>query len=207
MPQNLSKDLNFSGMCIKDKKFPFIFINTRDGDSEPLIFETDGRKIFSLVSMVVCIGMNKFVLDMKNGYIKNKNLNKIYSIAGEVLITRTDLKPLVINNLDLVKKYATLFKVTPSMFLMRLLNAGRLSMKEVKDYRQTLIEEKKKVKVRPRSPLEINGYAKYNGERLSRETVTAHNDGRISSDEFKNLLFRRGRVHEGLFQEYSRKYK
>lgn len=208
MPQNIDRNLGLSGICIKDKKFPYIFINTRDGDKKPLILETEGRKIFTLISMVVSIGMNKFMLSMKKGIKKDDSLKRVFSLTGEFLIPSEDLDSVVIKNIEDIKKYASLFKVTPSMFLVRLRESGVIGKSKIDQYKSELLNEIVSVKPgQKRSPLQINGYGKYNGEKFSHEVVRAYNSKKISPEEAKNILFRRGRVEQNLLQEYSSKYK
>ncbi len=57
MPQNLPKRARFSGMCIKDKKIPFAFINSSEarGSIAPA-----GRQILTLVLLAVCVGRGRF---------------------------------------------------------------------------------------------------------------------------------------------------
>jgi len=207
MPQNLNKELELSGMCVKDKKFPYIFINTRDGDDKPLILETDGRKIFTILSMLVCIGMNKFILNTKSGKQKDRSLRIVFAIDGEILIPANDLNGVIVRNIDDLKKYATSFKVTPSMLLLRLRDLRLIERTKANEYKSILSDELKSSNPPIKhQPTQTNGYAKYNGEKLSRQIIRAHNSGKITFDEVKNILFRRGKMDTGLYQEYSRKF-
>lgn len=208
MPQNMAKELGLSGICVKDKKFPYIFINTRDGDEKPLILETSGRQIFTVVSMLVSIGMNKFILSTKGGQIKKTAYKKIFAITGEILVPQKDLAGIVIKNLDDVKQYARLFKVTPSMLVARLEELKFIGKAVAGLYRGKLLEEIDGVKLgAPRQPSQVNGYKKYNGERLSREVTRAYEGKRVSYDETKNILFRKGKMDNSLFKEYIEKFK
>lgn len=209
MPQEISKDLYLSGFCVKDKKFPYIFINTRDGDENPIILETSGRQIFTLLSMLVCIGMNKFVLSNKKGQSKDPAHKKMFAIVGEILIPREDLVGVVITNLDELKKYAQFFKVTPSMLLVRL-SELRLIKKDIADsYSKRLRQEIKKAesKNHPRQPKQTTGYGKYNGEKFSKEVMAAYKSNKISAYETKNILFRKGKMDSNLLREYGEKFK
>jgi Zn-dependent peptidase ImmA (M78 family) len=206
MPQNIDRDLGLSGLCVKDKKFPYIFINTRDGDDNPLIFETDGRKIFTIILMLICIGTNKFILNTKNGKQKDKTIKRVLSITGEFLLPYRDLVKYTINNISELKQYATFFKVTPSMLLFRLEETKLIDKMRTSSFREELINELESIKFTPRQPTQVNGYGKYNGEKLSHHVVEAHKAGKISFDEVKNILFRKGKVESGLIQEYTKKY-
>jgi Zn-dependent peptidase ImmA (M78 family) len=206
MPQEISKDLYLSGFCVKDKKFPYIFINNRDGDENPKILEPSGRQIFTLLAMLVSIGMNKFILSMKNGEIKVSNKKKIYSIVGEILIPKNDLKGVAIKDIDDLKKYSTAFKVTPSMLIVRLRELNLIS-KPFADYcSSALKKEIEKKEKHYKTPKPATGYGKYNGDKFSREVILAHKQKKISQDETKNILFRRGKMNPLLLNEYIRKY-
>jgi len=208
MPQNIDKELGVSGFCVKDKKFPYVFINTRDGDENPKILETSGRQIFTLVAMLVCIAMNKFIFSTKKEQTKSDETKKIFSIVGELLIPKKDAESITISSLEDLKEGARFFKVTPSMLLVRLRELRLIDKPTADRFRETLREEIKKVSSgHLRRPLQITGYSKYNGTRFSREVVRAHAGGKISAEEVRNVLFRKGKMDPRLFQEYSEKFK
>ncbi len=208
MPQNIDKELGVSGFCVKDKKFPYIFINTRDGDDNPKILETAGRQIFTLVAMLVCIAMNKFIFSTKKGHTKSDESKKIFSIVGNLLIPKADAESITVSSLDDLKDGARVFKVTPSMLLVRLRELNLIDKPTADRYKEILREEIKKASSSPkRRPLQITGYSKYNGTRFSREVVRAHVGKKISTEEVKNILFRKGKMDPNLFQEYSDRFK
>jgi Zn-dependent peptidase ImmA (M78 family) len=113
MPQNLDPMLGMSGLCVKDKKFPIIFVNTRDGDDKPKILESEGRQIFTLTAMLVCIAMNRFIFSTKTSKKKDSLARKVFLIVGEILIPQEDIAELDIKNLEELKRGSTKFKVTP----------------------------------------------------------------------------------------------
>ena len=206
MPQNLDSDLGLSGLCVRDKKVPYIFVNTRDGDEKPKILETSGRQILTVISMLVCVGINKFLLSTKTGKSSNTDYKRIYSIASEILIPSSELNVIKINNLSDLTSWARVLKVTPSMLLICLVNAGKISRKLANTYLESLREVVKEVTPKRRQALPINGYKKYNGERFSKEIVGAYKNNKITEGETKNLLFRKGKMDNNLFQEYLSKY-
>lgn len=208
MPQNIDREVGLSGVCIKDKKFPYIFINTRDGDVQPKILETSGRQIFTLMAMLVCIAMNKFVLTTKKGKAAAAGYRQVFSIVGEILIPKGDLAGVTVSTLDELKINARFFKVTPSMLLARLMELRRIAPRLAAIFRKELADEIKAAPGNhPMQPLQTTGYGKYNGDRFSREVVRAHKGGRVSYDEAKNVLFRKGKMDASLFQEYSTLFK
>ncbi len=208
MPQKIDKDLGMSGLCVKDKRFPFIFVNTRDGDEKPMILETEGRQIFTVVSMLVCIGMDKFILNSDKGLLKKPEYKRMYAITGEVLVPEDDVKGMSIGSLDEIKELANLFKVTPSVVLFRLKEVGVISPKAASLYFNELQEEVKTAQAGPQhQPSLVRGYSKYNGERFSREIVRAHNSKNITPEELKHMLFRKNKMDSTLLQEYLTKFK
>lgn len=208
MPQNLDPDLGLSGLCVKDKKFPIIFINTRDGDEKPKILESDGRQIFTLTAMLVCVAMNRFVFSTKTPKRGDSLSRKVFLVVGEFLIPREDLDQVEISNLEELKQESTNFKVTPSMLLVRLRECGLIKAPLAARLRKELMDELNAIPPsRKNHPLQTTGYGKYNGARLSREVVRAFKAKKISQDEMKNVLFRKGKMDTNLLQEYSEKYK
>jgi len=208
MPQNLKREVEISGLCIKDKKFPYIFINTRDGDEDPIILESAGRQIFTTCSMLVCIGMGIFAFNTRDESQKDSQLKKVFSITGELLVPGVELVNKRIDGIESLKKVSSEFKVTPSMLLVRLRETGLLSEDVVLYYRELLSFELSEKKTTPKNQIHpVKGYAKYNGERLSREIVGAYRVGVISPDQARNILFRRGKkMNRAIFQEYIGKF-
>lgn len=208
MPQNLNRDVEFSGICIKDKKFPYIFVNTRDGDEDPLILETEGRQMFTVISMLVSTGMNIFAFSAQKGAFKHPFREKIFEVTGAVLVPENRLKGIKINSVEEVQDYATQFKVTPSMLLMRLKGLKIISGSAFAQYRDAL--KRKLLAKQPtqkNQPLPQNGYGKYNGARFSRETLAALKNRKINLEQAKNILFRRGKkMDNALWKEYRAKF-
>lgn len=208
MPQNLHSLLGLSGLCVKDKKFPIIFLNTRDGDERPKIIESEGRQIFTLIAMLVCIAINQFAFNVNNHTKVDLLTRRVFIIVGEILIPQEDIRGLDIRNLEELKQESTKFKVTPSMLLMRLRECKLIDTQLAKRLREKLVDEVKSAKPsKKRQPLQTTGYAKYNGSRFSREVVGAFRVGKISQDEMKNILFRKGKMNSTLFRDYSERFK
>jgi len=209
MPKNIPSEADFSGICIKDKKFPYVFINTRDGDEKPKILESDGRQVFTLLAMLVAIAMNKFVLNTKNQDKYGRGiLKQVYSIAGEIIIPIHELCGFNVSNLDDLEKYSKVFKVTPSMLLFRLKLAGRIG-KDLNDIlRSQLLSKIESANTsHGHAPLPETGYGKYNGQFFSREVVKAYKGGRLSQIDVNNVLFRKGKHTTTLLHDYCNAFK
>jgi Zn-dependent peptidase ImmA (M78 family) len=209
MPQNLDRNLLVSGICIKDLKFPFIFINTRDGDENPKIIESEGRQIFTLLSMLVCVGMNEFILSL-NSYNSENKISKIaLEIASEIIIPRDHISNDLISDLDALKMHAHYFCVTPSMLLYQLERHKIMDKAIIENFRVQLALELKKITPKHRrAPLPVTGYSKYNGQRYSSEVIKAHLTGLISQIEVRNILFRRGKKMDPvIWDKYIQKFR
>lgn len=208
MPQEISKEIHLSGVCIKDRSFPFIFMNTRDGDDSPLIIESDGRQIFTLISMVVCLGQNKFILSTKKGQINDQNLKELYSIVSEILIPKQELEKVVFETIEELKERSHLFKVTPSMLLTSLHESKLINSGLYNKYMNLLSAKQNKTGMSfGRHIKPVDGFGRYNGERFSREVVKAFNIGKVSRDDFQKILFRKGKINESILKEYINKFR
>lgn len=206
MPQQL-KDVDVSGFCIKDSRFPFIFINTKDGDENPRIIEPAGRQTFTLVAMLVSIGLNKFVFNHRTTISKAPYLNEVYSIVGEFLIPETDIVGETANSTDDLKALSRRFKVTPSMCLSRLIELKQIDPVLAAELRRQLKQEIDRRPGIPRPVGEVQGYAKYNGTRFSREVLVAERRKVISGEQARNILFRKGKTLTGrLMKEYRSRF-
>lgn len=206
MPQKIDRSAQFSGFCVKDTKFPIVFINARDGDDQPLILESDGRQIFTLLAMLVLAAMGKFVLGI-NRKRKDQPTARAHMIVGEILIPKADLRGVNVSSLKELKDLSATFKVTPSMLLRRLRVLGKISPKIANELHAELARELKAMEPPHKtSPLPVNGFGKYNGTRFSREVIKAQREGRISVEDMNSALFRRRRVPAELRRQYVNLY-
>jgi Zn-dependent peptidase ImmA (M78 family) len=209
MPQNLDRDLFVSGICVKDVKFPYIFINTRDGDEKPKIIESEGRQIFTLLSMLVCVGMNEFILSADSDKPGKKIAKIALEIASEIIIPEQHLPNDPLADLESLREKAHSFCVTPSMLLYQLERHKKLEKGMINQLRIQLAEELKKLTPKHRNaPKPVTGYSKYNGHRFSREMIKAYMSGKISQLEVRNILFRRGKKMDAvIWDRYVKKFR
>jgi hypothetical protein len=206
MPQRIT-GLDMSGICIKDSRFPFIFINTKDGEENPRIIEPAGRQTFTLVAMLVSIGMNKFIFNNKTKDTKAPYLNEVYSIVGEFLIPASDIAGETAETIEDLKNLSNRFKVTPSMCLYRLVELKQIDIPLATELRRRLKEDITRRKGTPRPAGEVTGYAKYNGTRFSREILIAERRRAITSEQMRNVLFRKGKkISHKLLRDYRTRF-
>jgi Zn-dependent peptidase ImmA (M78 family) len=102
--------------------------------------------------MLICIGINKFVFSTRTGLIKNKDYKKVYLLASEVLVPMEELTNISFKSLDDIRSYSKTFKVTPSMFLMCLLNAQKISLQNAKLFLEELKKSTKTITTPPNQP-------------------------------------------------------
>lgn len=209
MPQRITKDAGFSGLCVRDKYFPTVFLNLRDADENPLILETEGRQIFTLLSMLVSAGLGIFAIDSSGKVKKGSFLERINNIVGIILIPKNDLDSCSVSGMVDLKNLSQKFKVTPSMMLVRLRILNFVSFKIFKEFRDLLKSELNQVaSFRKRPPSPVTGYAKYNGLRFSREVVKALRGSRITAEQAKAILFKNSsRMNNDLLSAYVDRFK
>lgn len=205
MVQNLKK-VELSGICLLDRKFPTIFINTKDGDDDPRIIEPEGRQTFTLAALLVCVAMRKFVFSNKTKGEKVPYMTTIFAVASELLIPKKDIENESVSDLNELKVLSNKFKTTPSMCIMRLLETNCIDRDTARLLKSELKSELRNKKPgRPNHPLPENAYLKYNGRKLSIDVFNAFDQGQIPLIDVKNILFRKGKMGDDLLRTYRNK--
>lgn len=205
MPQNLKKDA-VSGFCVKDDKFPCVFLNVRDGEKDPLILETEGRQIFTLCAMLVAISLGSLALG--NNPKKSDIGYRIYRITGAVLISENDkrLPKKKLVNADEVDYYARLFHVSKSMILERFKQLILLDKPLYDEVRQKLRDSIKVSRGGGGKKDKVKLYAKYNGKLYSELVCSAYLNNKLSRSETRSALFPKGRATDAILNSYVKAY-
>ncbi|WP_344151703.1 hypothetical protein [Nocardioides koreensis] len=186
MPQRLPRHAKFSGLCVRDKKVPFIFLTGGDAGANP---EPAGRKLFTLVLLAVLVAQGKFAPVTYDDHTAEQIVDREYELAGEVLMPRLEVRELSASTLDGVVAGADVFKVTPSAFVMRALRLGLISREKAEEHLEVLAAEFAKRPKRPaRRPRPENALRKYNGTEFSRRMVHQLDRGAISQGEFRRVV-------------------
>lgn len=186
MPQSLPRGVAFSGLCVKDKKVPFIFLTSGEPGSNA---EPAGRKIFTLVLLTVFVAVGKFAPVSYDDQTGALIAGREYELAEELLMPAADVARRDASSLDAVKAAADELKVTPSAFVMR---ARRLGLIDADGARGSLDElaaeyaERKKQRARPSRP--ENAVRKYAGAEFTRRMLRQLDGGRISPREFSRSV-------------------
>lgn len=131
---------NTSGFVIQDKKVPFIFL-----PSEINPDEVDARQLYSLVYLLVVIGLNQYeyILDSNfraKMFRKNKMNNRIHAITSEILIPTSftnELSPKPVSE-EYIRAACSKLKVTPSALLTTLKLRKLISQSEYDAYKPSM---------------------------------------------------------------------
>lgn len=186
MPQTIQQHVKFSGMCIKDKVYPFIFLNNKD--EEPS-FEPQGRKILTLMLLLVCMTKAKFSAVTYSERAKDLIKEKEFEIVEEILMPAADLASVSIESMDELVAYANQYSVTPSAFLMRLRRLERIGTTEAEGYFEMLKDEYANRTSHGFShPTETTAFLKYNGAPYSVKVFELIDRGAINKSDARRIL-------------------
>lgn len=188
MPQQLpSGSAKFSGLCVKDKKIPYIFLTGGDvGD----VFEPDGRRVFTLVLLAVFVARGKFAPVTYDDRTKDLIADREYRICEELLMPADDIRELDLYDLEDVREAADAYRVTPSAMVMRGRRLGRIDRDRVGvllGHLQAEFGQRDKSQ-RGSTSKPVNGVRKYNGVEYSRRMLAQLDAGRISPGEFCRVV-------------------
>ena len=198
MPQRIPRGVKFSGMCVRDRKIPYIFLTGGDGGNNP---EPAGRKVFTLVLLAVFVSRGKFAPATYDDHTAEPITVREYAIAAEVLMPAVDVRDRDTTSLDAVKEGADFFRVTPSAFTVRARAMGLISAERANSYLEELaFEFSQREKTPVRSPKPVNALRRYNGAELSRRMLRQLDRGRISRGEFGRVVLQNrigpGQIHQ-----------
>ncbi|NYJ08055.1 hypothetical protein [Petropleomorpha daqingensis] len=191
MPQPIPKRARFSGICIRDKKVPFLFVNNGDHRDN---LEPAGRRLLTLALLTVCLARGKFKPVAYSDQSDDPIDNREYEIAEEMLMPAASVAGLWVSSLDDVKAHANTYCVTPSAFLMRARRLGLLDAATARDYMTILREEfRNRPKAQARQPKPVNALRKYNSAEYSRSLLKQMDANRLPASEITRVLFQNRR--------------
>lgn len=189
MPQSIPKRAQFSGVCVRDNKVPFIFLNGGDGNvtSEPA-----GRRLLTLMLLTVCMARGVFKAVEYSDQSDEIITNHEYEIAEEILMPAAPVRQLHVDSLDDVRAHANTYCVTPSAFLMRASRLNLITAALAHEYLEALRAEFQARTKTPMSPLRpVNALRKYNSAEYSRALLQHMDAKRITTSEVTRILFQR----------------
>ncbi|GIG40185.1 hypothetical protein [Cellulomonas phragmiteti] len=186
MPQLLPPGVSFSGLCVRDRKVPFIFLTSGESGSP---FEPVGRKIFTLVLLVVFVARGRFAPVSYDDHTGDLIADREYELAEEVLMPAADVRAMQPDSLDAAKEAAARLCVTPSAFVMRARRLGVLAPDESRDYLHQLDAEfAARAKSFTRTPLTHNAVSRYAGAEFTRRMFRQLDRGAITPGEFCRVV-------------------
>lgn len=187
MPQRLPRGVRFSGLCVRDKKIPYIFLTSGDSDDNP---EPDGRRLFTLVLLAVFVARGKFAPVTYSDQSAKPITVREYELAEEVLMPEVECAGFETSTLDAVRATADTYRVTPSAFVMRALRLGLIDRATARQYLAELAQEfANRAKPSPRSPRPENALRRYNGVEFSKRMVYQLDRGAITPGDFCRVVF------------------
>ncbi len=188
MPQNIQNNIRFSGICIRDKKIPFIFLNSKDDTDS---FEPAGRKIFTLILLFVCLLKGNFKPLTYNDQSSERIEDSHYLLAEEILLPSNSIGSAVLKDINDLKNRAQAHSVTPSAFLMRLRHMGIITDESASNYGDTLKAEfEARTKQSGGQPVPAaKGFKKYNGTACSKAIINLVDQTILSKGEARKILF------------------
>jgi hypothetical protein len=186
MPQRLPRGVKFSGLCVRDKKIPFVFLTGGDAGDNP---EPVGRKVFTLVLLAVLVARGRFAPVTYDDYTCDPIETREYELTEEILMPTAEVVALDVSTLDAVKACAAVYKVTPSAFTMRARRLQLVDRDTAADYLGQLAAAfAQRPKQRAGRATPVNGVRRYAGPEYVRRMFTQLDHGRIGSSEFRRVV-------------------
>jgi hypothetical protein len=187
MPQQIPSSAKFSGMTIRDKKVPFVFLASGD-EGEQL--EAAGRKVFTLTLLAVLISTGTFAPVNYDGHTKEAESPREYELTAEILMPAAEFRMQRISSLQSIRDLAEKYRVTPSAVAMRGWRLKLIDDDSFSAYMDTLRGEyARRVDPPRRSALAITGLRNYNGVECSRRMLAMLDAGTLSRADFRRVVF------------------
>lgn len=186
MPQTLYK-AQFSGLVIKDRKIPYIFI-TR-GETESLE-EPAGRTIFTLALLLTLIGRSKFSPVQYDTYHPNSAKEYEYAVASSFLMPSDLFRTMPIQDIEDIRSIADSFKVTPSAAVVRARSLDVISSETSRKMLEHLLEEFRAREAKSnygRHARPEVGIKRYAGQEYLSRMFNAMDTGKILESEFRRI--------------------
>lgn len=180
MPQLI--EVKFSGLTVKDKKVPYIFLARGDhGDDQ----EPEGRQLFTLTLLAVLVARGIFAPVTYDGRSPAVGPGREYDIVGEILMPEAAVRALDLETLEDVRTGADRFKVTPSALVVRAQRLRLVSPAIASAHLNALGREfAARPPSRAQQPKPVNGIRTYNGRAFSARMVRALDAGQVSPGDF-----------------------
>lgn len=187
-PQDIPKELCFSGIAINDKQCPFLFVKAGDYDSA---IEPWGRRMFTIGLLLssLCYGECKPIT--MDGKSRDLSSNKHYLFAEEFLMPESLVRNLVVDDRIGLDCAARRFAVSPSAMVLRLFRLGMFNDAKKEYYLDELEEEYRNQiqnKKGGRGIAADKGILRYNNSELVKRYIDMLDARRITERQLKHIL-------------------
>lgn len=195
---------NTSGFVVKDERIPFIFLPDDINPDEAM-----GRRIYTLMYLLVCIGLDKYDFYLESQFkasaLKTRGTEaKRHSITTAILLPEEETKKLrgtSITETD-ISDLSKGFKVTPTAVVVILKKRGIISKPEYEALLPTPFAPRRGVS-KSRRPGITTAVRKFCGIQAFNYVNDGIRRGAVNSIETQYLLF--GRVSQKLYKDYRQK--
>lgn len=181
MPQQVT-NLGLSGITIRDKKIPYIFLaGGKDNDD----LEPTGRRIFTLVLLLTLIARGIFAPVSFGTWMPKPIAKREVAITAEFLLPESEMSAISLTSIEEVKSIARIFHVTPSALVVRALELGILNRDSGTSYLDDLAHEfsqKPSAHGGPSKP--ATAIPKYAGHEFTRRMLNLLDRRSITTSDF-----------------------
>ena len=194
---------NTSGFVIRDEKIPFIFLPDEISPEEPF-----GRQIYTLIYLLVCIGLNQYDFylegNFKTSILKKEGLEALrHSITTAILFPTEESEKLAKIHFDeeVIRQLAIKYKMTPTAILVTLMKRKVITLQEFHRLSSNSNQYRKKAsRGNRRRPLISTAVKKFCGNTATEYVNKGIRTGLLKSIEAQYLVF--GRVSKSDYKRY-----
>lgn len=186
MLQQLPRGRSFSGLCVKDKKIPYLFITGGEGSDR---YEPAGRRILTLALLVALVARNEFKAVTFDSHTADVPPGPQWELAEELVMPRDEVSHLAVDSIEAVRAGADHFCVTPSAFTVRALRLKLIDHDTAVSILDGLRAAYAEVpKTQPRSPRMITAVRKYAGHEYTARMLHQVDRGQLSQADFCRIV-------------------
>lgn len=197
-PQDIDKSLQFSGIAIKDKKCPYLFIKAGDYDSS---IELWGRRLFTAALLLSYLSHGDCRPVTMDGSSRALIQDKHYKFAEEFLMPEDLFIKEICKSLLDVDNLSEKYSVSPSAIVMRLFRLQMIDSSLKDDYLETIME-KWRLDISNKSGGNNLGFVKginrYNNKVFVDLVIHNYYTRKINAQDAKNLLYYKKGEHFSL---------
>jgi Zn-dependent peptidase ImmA (M78 family) len=198
---------NTSGFVIRDEKVPFVFL-----PSEINPDETDGRQIFTLVYLLIIIGLNEYDSFLEHDFTAKAltakgTLGRIHRLTSELLLPSPVTDKLRGNQITIATRdeLAARYKMTPTAVVVTLRRRGVISNEAYNSLLPAPYQPSQKSRSPGRTPRIDTSVRKFCGRHSFEQINSAIRRNLITSIQAQYLLF--GAVNKKGYKQYRDRIK